>query len=276
MRAVPRREMMKLIKLVLPANRQGITIDAVSILLNLFLLPVLTSRVGNLFDQSFRDDAGAVSTLTVLMSLILCGRLAGLYLKRFPLQARLTGAPRTYFPLYFFVLNVPVFIMTAAFASILFTNLLADAGALERSYNGMPKVPQGVAVAVTLASALLMGLEIFLLYRLSKPLSEEERTAAEGDWRFGLKGELLADFGLFAYMLVWQVFHNQTVAVLLTPPPGAPDYFSFKVLSLLFAAFSFMLFYLSPRTVFLVEDRRYFATWLFILLVFLSSVFRYL
>src|SRR3546814_2126451 len=59
---------------------------SIAIIANLFLFPFLLSRVGNLFDESFADNSFAFKTLAGLMVIILAGRLAGLYLKRFRLQ----------------------------------------------------------------------------------------------------------------------------------------------------------------------------------------------
>jgi hypothetical protein len=269
--------MIKPVRPFLPANRQGIALDALTVLLNLFLFPIFTTRVGDLFDQSFRDNTEAFKTLAVLMFFILCGRLAGLYLKRFPLQARLQKSGQTSFPFYFFVLNVPVFILTAAFVAVLLMAFSADLGFSEANTDGSPKNSQTVSHLVTFTIIILMGLEIYFLYRLSKPLNKKEKQMlAEDDWRFGLKGELLADFGLFAYMAVWQVFYSQTVVLLLTPPSHLAESTGLKIFSVIFLFICFLLFYLSPRTVFLIEDRRYPATWLFILLVFLSSIVWYL
>lgn len=269
--------MWKTIRPILPANRQGIAIDALIILLNLFLFPFLTARIGNLFDESFRDNADAFKTLAALMLFVLGGRLFGLYLKRFSLQTRLENSGQTAFPLYFFILNTPVFIMTAAFVAVLLSALAADLGIVESGYGGRPKESQPLALAGVFAIIVLMCSEIYFLYRLSKPLSANEKQMREkGDWKFNLKGELAADFGLFAYMIVWQVFYNQTSAILLVFPENVKETFALKIFSLCITFFCFLLFYLSPRAVFLVEDRKYLGTWLFILVVFLSSIVWYL
>lgn len=260
----------------MPPNRQGIATDALSALLNLFLFPIATSRIGNIFDESFRDNRGAFKTLALLMLFILGCRLSGLYLKRFRLQARLEKSEQTSFPLYFFIFNTPVFILTAAFVTVLFLSLSADVGLVETSYSGQPKESQAVSLIGVFATFALMCMEIYFLYRLSKPLNEKEKQMlAAGDWKFTLKAELLADFGLFAYMMVWQVFYNQTAAILLTFPENVTETLELKIFSVCFTFIVFLMFYLSPRTVFLIEDRKYWGTWLFILIVFLSSLVRY-
>lgn len=261
----------------LPANRQGIAIDGVMILLNIFLFPFFTGRVGKLFDESFKDDSGAFKTLAGLMLLILGGRLFGLYLKRFPLQARLEKSGQTAFPLYFFILNIPVFILTAAFVMVLLSNVLGQTGMVETNYNGMPKDSQAVSLIGTFAMFALMCAEVYFLYRLSKPLNDvEKQKQAKGDWKFSITSEFFADFGLFAYMSIWQVFYNYTAALFLTPPENVTEKLEFKIISVIFLFICFLMFYLAPRAVFLIEDRKHLTTWLFILLVFLSSIVWYL
>ena len=260
----------------LPENRQGIAIDAVLILLNIFIFPFFTSRVGNLFNSAFANNPGAFKTLAFLMILLLAGRLSGLYLKRFPIQARRRKGGQTAFPLYFFVLNVPVFVLTAAFVMVSVLSVSADLGIVEKTYSGQPKDSQAVALIGTFAIFALMCLEIYFIYRLAKPLDRaEKRMLAQRNWIFSWKSELLADFGLFAYMMVWQVFYNQTAALFLTFPPNITETLELKIGSVIFLFITFLMFYLSPRTVFLIEDRKYLGTWLFILLVFLSSIVRY-
>lgn len=265
--------MLKPPKLTLPANRQGILIDACSILLNLFLWPVFTGRVGNLFNQSFGNNAAAFKTLSVLMLLILAGRLGGLYLKRFPLQARLPGSAAARFPFYFAILSFPLLVVTSAFAAMLLEAAGAELGLLEKTEGGAVKTSMALSVVTPLVMVFLCCLESYLLYRLSKPL--KNKAAGQQNWRFSWKGELLADFGLFAYMMVWQVFHHQTVEMMLTPAPNTPETLNLKIGGVFFSFFSFLIFYLSPRAVFLIEDWRYLVTWLSILLVFLSSLARY-
>jgi hypothetical protein len=268
--------MIKTTRPFLPANRQGIAVDALNVLINLFLFPFFSARLERLFDKAFGDNAEAFKTLAVLIFFALVCRLFGLYLKRFPLQARLRSAGKTLFPLYFLILNTPVFIMSAAFAAVLFTQILADVGILEKNYSGLPKESQTVSLIVVFAILFVMSLEVYFLYRLSKPLDRrEKRSLAQGSRMFGWKAEFFADFGLFAYMMMWQVFYNHFAALFLTPPANVRETLELKIFSTVFLFITFLLFYLSPRTVFLIEDRRNLGTWLFILLVFLSSIAPY-
>ncbi|PYT00820.1 MAG: hypothetical protein DMF63_05810 [Acidobacteria bacterium] len=260
----------------LPPNRQGIIIDTIAIVANLVLFPFVLSRVGSLFQQSFAENGPAFLTLAGLMLFILGARLVGLYLKRFPLQTRLERSGQTSFPMYFFLLNIGVFVLNSAFVVVLVTAAAGRLGLVETNYSGQPKdspLLMGIGVFLML---VLMCSEIFLIYRLSRPLSDREKDLrAEGNWMFDSRGEFAADFGLFAYMMVWQVFYNDTARLLMTPPEGTPDSWEYRIFSAVFVFIVFLLFYLSPRTVFLIEDRKYLGTWVFIFGVYLASVVRF-
>ena len=118
--------------------------------------------------------------------------------------------------------------------------------------------------------------EAALVYRLSIPLSEDEKALrAEGSWLFDQRGEFAADFGLFAYMMIWQVFYNNTAKLMMTPPENGPDTLEYRIFSAVFLFIVFLIFYISPRTVFLIEDRKYVGTWVFIFGVYAASVLRY-
>jgi hypothetical protein len=258
--------------LKLPPNRQGIAIDAIVIVLNLLLFPFATGRIRNLFDESFKNDLPAFRTLGVLMVLIIAGRLGGLYLKRFPLQARMRSSEAS-FSIYFLIFNAPIMILTAAFGVVMVQYLAADLGMIERGYDGQPKESQAVSMVAVFSILILTGVEIYLLYRLGRPLdSAEEKKVSEGSWKFGFIGESVADFGLFGYMMIWQVFYYMTAELLLTPPEGSSWGLDMQIFTLVFVLICFALFYISPRAVFLTEDRKYLSTWLFILVVFLTSL----
>lgn len=260
----------------LPSNRNGIAIDAIAIIANLVLFPFLLSRVGNLFDQSFAEGSPAFLTLGGLMMFTIAARLAGLYLKRFPLQTRLEPSGQTSFPLYFFVLNIGVFVLNSAFAVVFVSALAGNLGLIEMSYSGQPKDSPLVTAIGLIVMISLISAEIYLIYRLSRPLTENEKSLrAEGSWKFDRRGEFAADFGLFSYMMVWQVFYNDTAKLFMTPPPNVPDTWEYRIFSAVFLFIVFLIFYLSPRTVFLIEDRKYLGTWIFIFGVYAASILRY-
>jgi hypothetical protein len=260
----------------LPPNRQGIAIDVIAIVASLVLFPLLLTRVGDLFDQSFAENSPAFLTLAGLMLFTLAARLFGLYLKRLPLQSRLEREGQTSFPLYFFVLNIGVFVLNSAFVVVLLSAVAGELGLVETGYDGRPK-GSPLLMAVGLVGMIsVIAAEVLLLVRLSRPLTEDEKTLrAEGNWMFDWRGEFAADFGLFSYMMIWQAFYNNTAKMMMTPPAGTPDSWEYRIFSAVFLFIVFLIFYLSPRTVFLIEDRKYLGTWVFILGVYLASVVRY-
>jgi hypothetical protein len=260
----------------LPPNRHGIVIDAIAIVANIALFPFLLTRLGNLFDESFADRGAAFLTLAGLMLFVLAGRLLGLYLKRYPLQARLTSSGQTAFPLYFFILNIGVFVLNSAFVVVLLSSVAGALGIVETNYSGRPKDSLPLMLAGVFLMLVLMIGEIYLIYRLTRPLTKSEDALREtGNWMFDWRGEFAADFGLFAYMMVWQVFYNNTAKLLMTPPENSPDTWEYRIFSAVFLLIVFLIFYVSPRTVFLIEDRKYLGTWVFIFGVYAASVLRY-
>lgn len=258
--------------LKLPPNKQGIAIDILVIVLNIALFPVVTGRIVDLYQRSLDDNESGFTTLAGLMIVVLVGRLGGLYLKRFPLQRRLGGSEAR-FSIFFFIFNVPIMVLTAVFGAVLIQYAAADIGWIAKGINGVPKESRAASMLVVFSVLIICCLEIYFLYRLGKDLNIEERQqAANGNWKFTFAGEFIADFGLFLYMLVWQVFYFYISGIFLSPVEGANWGWDMKAFSFGFMILTFMLFYVAPRAVFLTEDRKYFATWAFILLVFLTSL----
>ena len=261
----------------LPSNRVGITTDSIAIIANLVLLPYLLARVGNLFDESFSDGSPAFLTLAGLLLFTLAARLFGLYLKRFSLQTHLeSSGESTHFPAYFLVLNIGVIVLNAAFVVVFISAVAGMLGWVETNYSGQPKDSVGLMLFGVFAMLTITCAEVWLVYRLSIPLSEQEkRLRSESRWMFDRRGEFAADFGLFSYMMIWQIFYNNTAKLFMTPPPNGPDTWEYRIFSAVFLFIVFLLFYVSPRTVFLIEDRKYVGTWVFIFGVYAASVLRY-
>jgi len=260
----------------LPTNRNGIAIDAIAIFANLFLFPLLLSRVGGLFDASFGDDGAAFMTLAGLMLFTLVARLSGLYLKRFSLLSRLEGSGPASLPLYFFILNIGVFVLNSAFVVVFFSALAGELGIVETYSDGRPRDSALVTALGLIGMIAVMSMEILFIFRLTRSLThQEKRLRANGSWLFDWRGEFAADFGLFAYMMIWQVFYNNTAKLLMTPPENVAETWGYRILSMVFLFLVFLIFYVSPRTVFLIEDRKYVGTWVFIFGVYAASVVRY-
>ncbi len=159
-----------------PPNRQGIAIDLVVILCNLILFPIVAARIDVLFNAFFSNERSGVQILPLLMMAILAGRLVGLYLKRFPLQARLSQASDGSFPLFFFIFSFPLIVLTAAFVMISLMSTAGEVGLVETGADGMAKPSQAVELLGTFSILFLALLEGYLIYRLSRPLTAEEQT----------------------------------------------------------------------------------------------------
>lgn len=154
--------------------------------------------------------------------------------------------------------------------------MAGELGLVETNYSGQPKESLAVSLFGVGLMLILMTAEVFLIDRLSKPLAEHEKTLrAEGNWMFEWRGEFAADFGLFAYMMIWQVFYNYTAKLLMTPPNGGFPSWEYRIFSAVFLFIVFLIFYVSPRTVFLIEDRKYLGTWVFIFGVYVASMLRW-
>lgn len=261
---------MSLLKLA--PNKQGIIIDSAVIVINLFLFPVFFGRLEGLFKDAFDNKKPAFAGLGVLMLLILSGRLGGLYLKRFPLQKRMQSSEAS-FSAYFLVFTAPIMILTGVAAAVALQYVAAAIGLIPTKFDGQPKESRAVDMIVVFSVILLSCLEIFLLFRLGKRLNTAESvSAAKGGIKYGAITEAVADFGLFAYMTIWQAVYYMIAETLLNPPEGNRLGWDTWIFGLFVMLVCFALFYLSPRAVFLTEDRKYPSTWIFIGLVFLSSL----
>jgi hypothetical protein len=260
----------------LPSSRNGIKIDLLIIFINLVIFPLMFAPMLRMIAVDDKDIDANMGMFALLMLIVTFGRIGGLYLKRFPLQARLTDPKAADFPGYFFIFNIALAVVGAAMLAVLFQYILGQIGIIETGYNGLPKENGMVMACGLILMFAVVGAEIYFLIKLSKPLSAAEKKLAErGDRKFGPIAEFIADYGLFLYMMVWQFVYFYCADLLLTEPNGAPLPLNMKAVGLIFMVIIFVMFYLTPRAVFLMEDRKYPATWIFIGLVFLSSIIRH-
>jgi len=205
------------------------------------------------------------------MLLILFLRLVGLYLKRFSLQARKflqpeAGKPETQslnFTFALWALNLGAIGLSGAFAIFAILGTFQDFGLINLAESGQTLTPF-IAVVGLLIPVIELGLVIDLSSSFDR---REKRLLAAGDWLFSRQAEILADFCLFVYLLVWQVFSNFLISVFARNAVNVPLFIFFFIISLVV----FIVFYVAPRTVFLLEDRKNKIAWLSISLVFLTS-----
>lgn len=241
-------------------------VDIAAIVTAIFISPFFFNRTDALFGASFSDDPAAVATLAALMLVIIFGRLFGLYLKSFspnPSGRHLSG------PMFFF--NFPVIVLTGAFASLIVVWMLGQTGLFELNAEGFIK-DDGVVMLVGVTAIIGFVLaEAVLLYRLTKPVPEP----AGSGLLYGLPVQMMADFGLFAYLMVWHGFYNYLASILLTSPTDKPYSTEMKIVSIVISALSFCFFYVAPRMVLTSRERRGYLTYAMIFLVFLVSVLRH-
>ena len=183
------------------------------ILLNLFALPVIGIWLENIFRESFQDDAdeSIFLILAVVVGIAYFLRFIGLYLKRFPLQAR-KNQPKN----YKFINTLWFSHMFAAIISFAMI-WVAVMGSLEKvGFEALADNYYVTDVAMPVLAIFLLLFEAgLLLFWIKEPLTEElEEKRKRKNWRFSPVTEFFADFCLFVYMFVWQIFFSFYLAAL--------------------------------------------------------------
>lgn len=244
-----------------PPSVQGIVTDQGVMLANLSFTGFIQNFFTKLYQQT-PDNTKSAFTMGIIFLGVVFLRLAGLYLKRLPFQARL-GKNNTekkdkvdYLQASIITLlcNFPLTLLNLILLSLPFTKI-------EKEF------PTFIAAYFFFCLALI-GIEFVLFIRtMFKPLNEaEQKLQEQNHWRFIPQTEMLADFCLWVYMMAWQGFYFYFI----TPPNGKIDSVWFLLNPMFFIVFA--LFYLLPRNVFLREDYKYPATWISIALVYISTM----
>lgn len=242
-------------KKYLPRHWQGVVFDLVFAALNLTLLPIFGMRLASLFDASFREDATAFLFIALLVVLVYLWRLAALYLKRGSFRSETEDVP-----LYIWILSLASSLLGGAFLLVLILSFLADAGIADVS---------GADTAVGLSGLALPLIELWLIYRLFRAPADE-RAETDGRNQRGYAGrDLFADLGLFAHIFLWQAFYNAFMsAVISVNVLRSP---AVLVFALCVSAVAFVMFYVGPRSVYMLGAGGSRFARLTIALVFLSS-----
>ena len=244
-----------------PPSIQGIVTDQGVTLANLSFTGFIQNFFTRLYEQS-PDNTKSAFTMGIIFLGVVFLRLAGLYLKRLPFQARL-GKSNTkqedkvdYLQAGILTLfcNFPLTLLNLVLLFLPFIIIEKE-------------IPTFVAFYFFFCIALI-GIEFVLFVRtMFKPLNEtEQKLREENHWRFFSHTEMLADFCLWVYMMAWQGFYFYFI----TPPNGKIDSVWFLLNPMFLVVFA--LFYLMPRNVFLREDYKYPATWISIVLVYISTM----
>ena len=126
------------------------------------------------------------------------------------------------------------------------------------------------ALGVPLLFGMVL-LDMVLFVRAAwKPLTDNEKALLSArHWRFSRFTELFANAGLFFYMIAWQGFATYLLAD-ISNYAQSPWVIFFPLTPLLF-----FMFYLAPRHLFSVEDFRYRATKISLLLVYVLPLLRF-
>jgi hypothetical protein len=222
-----------------PPNYRGLIFDLAVFAFNVFLVRLVTRRVGRLLSLTFlRDDPRAARSLLLLISAASAAQLLGAWLKRRPLQARLLARRE---------------VVGGAFGCLLILHfsltLVTGAGVAAL----LPSEPTGGAmVLVFFLSMIPTG----LVWRAMTPYKKPPAP----DWRSSRAAEAVADLCLFAYMLVNLAVWNTVTSGANLPASGLSD-LAGRALGFLILSPVILLFYIPPRLLFLVEDYKYRVTW---------------
>lgn len=249
---LPNRSGQKGRRRFLPLDYRGLVFDLVVFVFNVFLVRLVTRRVGRLLSLTYlRDDPHAARSLLYLVSAASAAQLVGAWLKRRPLQARLLTRGE----------DVP-----GAFGCLLILHfsltLVTGAGVAAL-------LPFEATGGATLLVFFLSMIPTALVWRALTPYKKPPAR----DWRGSRAAEAVADICLFAYMLVNLAIWN-TVTSGANPPASGPGDLTERALGFLILSPVILLFYIPPRLLFLVEDYKYRATWLSMLLAVAPVAYR--
>ena len=223
-----------------PANYRGLVFDLAVFVFNVFLIRLLTRRVGGLMLLAFLgDDTKAGRTLFYIITAAVAAQVVGAALKRRPLQARLAMRGEEAAD-GFGCLLILHFALT----------LVTGAAILALS----PLGPSGGWIVLLF---FLCIIPTALVWRAMTPYGKPPAP----DWRSSRAAEMVADLCLFAYMLVNLAVWNTATSGSATRVEGVGDFFS-RAMGFVIISPVVLLFYLPPRLLFLVEDWKYRATWI--------------
>jgi len=238
----------------MPLNYRGLIFDLAVFLFNVFLIRLLTRRVGGLMLQTYlRDDEQAARTFFYIITAAMAAQIVGAALKRRPLQARMAARGEKTAD-NFGCLLILHFALT----------LVTGAAILALS----PLGPSGGWIALLFFLCLV---PTALVWRAMTPYGKPPAP----DWRSSRAVELVADLCLFAYMLVNLAVWNTVTSGSATRVACVGDLFS-RLLGFVILSPIILLFYIPPRLLFLVEDWKYRATWISMTLAVAPVAYRFI
>jgi len=239
----------------MPFNYRGLIFDLAVLVFNIFLVRLLTRRVGGLLTLAFlKDDEQAGREFFYVMAAACAAQLVGAWLKRRPLQRRMALRGET---------------VAGGFGCLLILHfsltLVTGSGLLALS---PLKQPSGGWIVLLF---FLCIIPTALVWRAMTPYSKPP----EADWRTSPAAELVADLCLFAYMVVNLAVWNTVTSGSAARAAGVGEFFE-RALGFVLISPVVLLFYLPPRLLFLVEDWKYRATWLSMTLAVAPVAYRFI
>jgi hypothetical protein len=222
---------------------RGQIFDIFVLLANLFLVGPLTALV--------RETKGFHPLFGVLLIAGVVIYSAGAWLKRIPLQERLSrgigGTATIFFAVLFvlFVMHLGLFIAALSFAQEIL-----------EGYPGWGWTQSDTAKV----AALVLGCvpTVLALRALVAPRNQVAREGEEGASR-----ELVADFLIYLALIVLLAWWDGIFVEMVRTLP--PQHWAMDILLSVLMLVPFAMFYLAPRILFLVEDYRDPFTWMTIL-----------
>jgi len=238
----------------MPFNYRGLVFDLAVLVFNIFLVRLLTRRVGGLLALAFlKDDEQAGRQFFYVMAAACAAQLVGAWLKRRPLQRRMALRGES---------------VAGGFGCLLILHfsltLVTGCGLLAL----LPLEPSSGSIVLLF---FLCIIPTALVWRALTPYSEPPAA----DWRTSPAAELLADLCLFAYMVVNLAVWNTVTSGSAARVAGVGEFFE-RALGFVIISPVILLFYLPPRMLFLVEDWKYRATWLSMTLAVAPVAYRFI
>src|ERR1043165_2147190 len=165
----------------MPVNYRGLVFDLAVFIFNVFLIRLLTRRVGGLMLQTYlRDDEQAARTFFYIITAAMAAQIVGAALKRRPLQARMAARGEKTSDNFGCLLILHFALTLVTGAAILALSPLGPSGGLVVLLFFLCLVPTA------------------LVWRAMTPYAKPPAP----DWRSSRAAEIVADLCLFAYMLV--------------------------------------------------------------------------
>lgn len=238
----------------LPPSRRGLVFDLATLVANIVLIRLFSRQMGTLIVLAMNDDIVAGRQLGLILLFAFLAQMAGAYFKRRPLQTRLAmqGRGSSDNPFGCFL------ILNFALSLIIFATIVALS-------------PFGPTPAVIVPGFFLCLIPTILVWRALTPLKQRPQQA----WLLAPGLETMADFALFAYVLVNLSFLNFITPAFHSAPLHSVEEFFTRVVSGLILSPLLLMYYICPRILFLVEDYRYPVTWVSMTIAILPIVFRF-